>query len=145
MQKLIKIILENKFPDANVSELQEIINATPNPVVATEILCGVYEDPECAAQCSNNRLSGVKDTVKTFVSYDKWEQEVKYAYTHQETVYAFVEKKEDGRYVKEDIIKEYYDIPNGKERSEYEKKYITAHVPIKIVVRENTCDIKDWK
>lgn len=144
MQKLIKIILENKFPDTNIEQLQEIINATPNPIVATEILCGVYEEPECVIQSSNNRLSGVKDTVRTFVSYDKWAQEIKYRYTHQETTYAFVAEKKDV-YTKEDIIKEYYDFPNGAERREYEEQYHVTHVPIKIVVRENTCDIKDWK
>ena len=43
MEKVIKALLEAKFPKVDSNNLMTVINATANPVVATEILTGLYE------------------------------------------------------------------------------------------------------
>ena len=45
MEKIIKIALEAKFPGIDLTNLLDVLNATGNAVVATEILLGIYEEP----------------------------------------------------------------------------------------------------
>lgn len=84
MTKIINALLEAKFTGMNVPALLEIINATPNPSIATEILCGLYEEPVI------NPTKVEKDgSVKTFKSYDKWNDKVTYSYLRAETKSAY--------------------------------------------------------
>jgi|DEB0MinimDraft_4_1074332.scaffolds.fasta_scaffold102758_2 hypothetical protein len=80
MDKLIKIILEEKFLNIDINALVEIVYATPNPIVATEILCGVTHEPSLPKTSCSPQLQGDGDTLRTFESYDKWSREVKYSY-----------------------------------------------------------------
>jgi hypothetical protein len=143
MNKLIKIILEAKFPQVDANKMLEIINATPNPVVATEIICNVYEAPVFDMESHSNKLRGMDDSSRLFISYDKWKEEVKYSYISQKTIYAFVRKNEDGVYIKEDIVKEYYDLTT-LERERYNKEYHLCHVPISQREEETTCKVNEW-
>lgn len=42
MNKIIKLALGLSYPTDKLTALQEVINATPNAQMATEILLGVY-------------------------------------------------------------------------------------------------------
>ena len=46
MNKIIKLALGLSYPQDKLVALEEIIAATPNPTMATEILLGVYEKPQ---------------------------------------------------------------------------------------------------
>lgn len=77
-------LLELSFPNVNVDSLMEVIGATANPRVATEILCGVYTDPVV----SKEKIS--RDNVlRTFVLYDKWLDQINYSYLQEQTVYEY--------------------------------------------------------
>jgi hypothetical protein len=84
MNNLERKLIELTFPTVNVDNIMEIIVATPNATVATEILCGVYQEPVF-----------VKDKITssgkayTFVSYDKWLDQIKYSYLQEETKYCY--------------------------------------------------------
>lgn len=82
MEKVIKAALTAKYPSIDISQLMEVINATPNSVIATEILLGVYEDPQIPYRQVNNKRS---EGILTFVSYDKWKDVVNYSYNWVET------------------------------------------------------------
>lgn len=84
MNNLERKLIELTFPTVNVDALMEIIVATPNSRVATEILCGVYQEPDFVKEKidSNDRL-------RTFTHYDKWTEQVHYAYLEPEIVYAY--------------------------------------------------------
>ena len=77
-------LLELSFPNVNVDSLMEVIVATPNPRVATEILCGVYTDPVV----SKEKISR-EGTARTFVLYDKWLDQINYSYLQEQTVHEY--------------------------------------------------------
>ena len=80
MDKIIVVALKANFPGININAVMDVINATPNPVVATETLLGIYEEPEIAYQSMVER-----NTVCTFVSFDKYKERVTYKYSRTNT------------------------------------------------------------
>lgn len=95
MNKIIEKLLTVTFPTVDINNLLEIVSATPNPEVATEILCGLYQEPEIANKLVNSKGS---EGILTFKSYDKWQDRVNYSYKAPETKGAYFKaglKKED--------------------------------------------------
>jgi hypothetical protein len=84
MNNLERKLIELTFPTVNVDSLMEIIVATPNPTVATEILCGVYVEPEFV----KDKLTS-EGTARTFVLYDKWNEQIKYSYLSELVGYCY--------------------------------------------------------
>jgi len=83
MSKIISKLLSVQFPTVDLASLMEIINATPNPELATEILCGLYEQPVIPVMVrKDNRHNG---EVLTLTKYDKWEDRVHYSYMREKT------------------------------------------------------------
>ena len=83
MSKIISKLLSVQFPTVDLASLMEIINATPNPELATEILCGLYEQPVIPAMTrTHNRHNG---EVLTLTKYDKWQDKVHYSYMREKT------------------------------------------------------------
>lgn len=81
MNKIINALLAAKYPNVDVAALSEIVAATPNAEVATEILCGLYEMPIINEQPSEKMLSNRKDEFNiTFLSYNKFNDEITYEY-----------------------------------------------------------------
>jgi len=79
MEKLIKALLEDRFPDVESSNLLTVINATPNPVIATEILTGLYEYPEVPETTQSSLLLKRYHSPK-FKSFDPLRNEVSFEY-----------------------------------------------------------------
>jgi hypothetical protein len=77
MENLVRELLKIKFPTVELDSLMEIINATPNVVVATEILCGVYQEPQIKKRIKNGKK------IYEFDSYNKWENRVYYHYLEE--------------------------------------------------------------
>jgi hypothetical protein len=93
--KIIQELLKMKFPSVDTNSLMEIINATPNPELATEIMCGIYTEPTVG---SHTRVKHRDRGLCIFVSYHKWSNEITYAYEQEETKGAYFPKgtlKED--------------------------------------------------
>lgn len=133
MNNLERKLIELTFPTVNVDSLMEIIVATPNSRVATEILCGVYVEPEFV---QNKLTSG--NVARTFVCYDKWNEQIKYAYTEEVTEYLHFPQSVD----KNTITRENYkslccDYNNDTYR------YGVATGEFK--ERTDWCTINDWE
>lgn len=89
MEKIIAKLLEVSYPGINTSVLLEIVQATPSPQVATEMLCGLYSYPEIV----NKRvMSSDSKTIYTFKRYNKWKDEVFYSYERKATKSAYFPK-----------------------------------------------------
>ena len=86
----MEVALTGKFGAEAVTNLMDVILATPNPEMATEILLGVYEKPEIPHTVTSN--SGVE---KTVVSVDYWNDNVRYAYEEKVTKHIYVDTNLD--------------------------------------------------
>ena len=73
MISLIKI-------ETDLVSLNEILNQTCNPDVATQILNGTYQEPEIykADRASTPLREDAPRKQYVFISYNKWRDEVKY-------------------------------------------------------------------
>ena len=94
MTNIEKALLSNVFPHVDITLLEEVINATPNTGVATEILCGIYLEPEVPQQVWND------DKTRTYImdSFNKWTGNVSYHYFTPKKISAYFPpevKKED--------------------------------------------------
>lgn len=76
MDKIITVALKAQFPGINIDAVLDVINATSNPVIATETLLGIYEEPIIANQSMVER-----NAVCTFTFFDKYRQRVSYKYS----------------------------------------------------------------
>lgn len=122
MNKIIKALLESKFSNVNVDAILEVINASPNPQIATEILCGLYEETKIEHKLVKSK--NTSEGVLTFSNYDKWTDKVHYSYMSPETRGAYFPKgtkKEDVSIDKFESMKinssndaEYLHIPTGE-------------------------------
>ena len=66
--------------ETDLESLNEILNATGNPTVATQILNGTYQEPEIykADRASTPVRKDQEREQYVFISYDKWKDQVKY-------------------------------------------------------------------
>lgn len=89
MNKIIEKLLTVTFPTVDVNSLFEVVSATPNPELATEILCGLYEEqvlPRVVQETSGDKRE------LTFKSYNKWEDKVNYSYIKEKTIHGYFPK-----------------------------------------------------
>lgn len=75
MNKIIEVALASAKP--TVEQLLEVISATPNLEVATEILLGVYVEPTIEEKCK--RVVDNETNIE-FISFNKFTNEVSYYY-----------------------------------------------------------------
>ena len=65
MNKIIRAALAATFPGISVDALLEVINATQNPVTATEKLIGVFEEPKLNPQWKKGT-----DATRTLIGFE---------------------------------------------------------------------------
>jgi hypothetical protein len=78
--KIIQELLKLKFPSVDINSLMEIISATPNPELATEIMCGIYVEPNVG---SHTRIEHRSKGICCMKSYDKWNNSLVYLYEEE--------------------------------------------------------------
>ena len=83
MNKIIKAALAAKFNASDVEVLLEVISKTENPEVATELLLGIYEQPDVNLAVHPNYEPNQQN--KMFIRYDKWRDRVYYSYLYTRT------------------------------------------------------------
>ena len=131
MNKIIKVALEAKFPGLDLTSLMEIIVATGNEVVATETILGIYETPEIP------ETSIRYNDLCTFISFNKYKEEVKYSRptTRKKSLYFETQEAADicSEY-DETIGKDYYSRGDWKVEKLFSVPY----------VEENTCSLSEW-
>jgi hypothetical protein len=134
MEKIIKVALLSKFGAETLPSVMEVINATPNPTMATEILLGIYEQPEIPETTVYN------NTVRTLKSVDYWLDQVNYTYESEETKGFYIHKDTDSDLVTIDNYKEFM-----IDRSKYPDSAIWISIPTgKISMSSNYCRIDSW-
>lgn len=84
MTNIEKHLLSNTYPNLDIDLMSQIIEATPNPQLTIEILCGIYKKPEIP-RIIIDRFDFITPAKLTFVSYDMWTNRVKYKWTVKES------------------------------------------------------------
>jgi len=131
MENIIKVALLSKFSAEALPSVMEVINATPNPLMATEILLGTYEQPEIP------ETTVYKDKVRTLKSVDYWLDQVHYTYEVAET---------KGFYIHEDTDKDQVTIENYKEfMIDRTQNAVWINIPTgKTSISSSYCSIDSW-
>ncbi len=132
MKTIVEVALATKFDEKQVPSILEIIGATPNPEMATEILLGIYEQPVLKDTAVRNNV------VLTLVSADYWQGRVNYEYQDESKKSFYVHKDTDKSLITLDNYKEYAIDWNAENAVHME--LLTGE----IVTRRNDCHISDW-
>lgn len=101
METILTVALGTVFPKQDIESIMEVINATPNPDIATQILLGIYEEPVIQASAVYNN----KDCY--FISYDKWDDKVNYYYMINDSKHIYVKKGTDTSLINENNYEEF--------------------------------------
>jgi hypothetical protein len=101
MDKILKVALGTIFPKENIDNILEVIHATPSSDVATAILLGIYEEPALQPDAVIN------DKDCTLVSYNKWNDQVRYSYLVNDTKHIYIAKDTDTKLITEDNYQDY--------------------------------------
>ena len=131
MEKIIILALETKFPNVNLKNLMDVLNATGNAVVATELLLDIYEEPKIPERAL------LYKTPATFVSYDKFKEEVRYSTDSYTTKNLYFDSEEVANECVEydaSIGREYYYRKDGDFKKEFK-------VPTKSF---STINLREW-
>jgi hypothetical protein len=131
MEKIIKAALLSKFSAEALPSIMEVINATPNPILATEILLGTYEQPELPETTVS------KDKVRTLKSVDYWLDQVHYTYEVAET---------KSFYIHEDTDKDQVTIENYEQfMIDRTQNAVWIGIPTgKTSISSSWCSIDSW-
>jgi hypothetical protein len=132
MKTIVEVALATKFDEKQVPSILEIIGATPNPEMATEILLGIYVQPVLKDTAVRNNV------VLTLVSADYWHGHVTYEYQDEIKKSFYIHKDTDKSLITLDNYKEYAIDWNAENAVHME--LLTGE----IVTRKNTCNISDW-
>lgn len=101
METILTVALGTVFPKQNIESIMEVINATPNPDIATAILLGIYEEPVI----QSSAIHDDKDCY--FVSYNKWDNQVQYSYMIKDSKHIYVKKGTDTSLINENNYEEF--------------------------------------
>ena len=101
METILTVALGTVFPKQNIESIMEVINATPNPDIATAILLGIYEEPVIQSSAIYN------DRDCYFISYNKWDDKVNYYYMINDSKHIYGNKDIDTNLINEDNYKEF--------------------------------------
>lgn len=134
MNNVEKKLIELTFPTVNVDSLMEIIVATPNATVATEILCGIYVEPVFI----QDKLSP-NGTARTFMSYDKWNKQVQYMYLQEEIKYAYFPETVDKNTI---TVENYKSLECDYGISGAYRHGVKTGV---METRTDWCSVRDWE
>jgi hypothetical protein len=133
MNKIIEVALKGRFGTDDLTNLMEVITATPNPEMATEILLGVYVRPEIP-----NVVVTDQGLEKTVVSIDYWTNYVTYSYKEEVRKQFYIDKDTDTSLITLDNYKDY-------ERSWDNDNIRSFYLPTgEIRQRQSSCSFSDW-
>jgi hypothetical protein len=136
MNKIIEKLLTVTFPTVEINNLMEIIEATPNPEIATEIICGLYQSPVLPKVV--RETSGDMREL-TLTSYNKWDDRVNYSFTKEKRINGYFPKGT----LAEDIT-----LDNFKEKKvEWgsEKDLVTIYIKTgELITDSSYCSSSTW-
>jgi thymidylate synthase len=147
MEKITRLALSLKFNPGDIDSIMEIIEATGNTQVATEILLGVYEAPEVAIIAPNTKY----ETNRKLVNYDKFKDEVKYTYNSVKELSAWFLKGQEDLSLENSVSKKTWTDDVAKELAistdEVRRLYTKKVYDREIDPRDNTSitSLKNWQ
>jgi hypothetical protein len=80
-------LIELTFPNIDVDTIMEIICATGNPTIATEKLCGIYNEPQF------ERFKIINRHQSEFIAYNPWTETIEFSYLRPITKSGYFPKK----------------------------------------------------
>jgi len=138
MNKIIRIALQNKFPGIEIEALMEVINQTPNAVIAVETLMNVYEVPDISKTSIYPQGSS---KICRFKSFDKYTEKVTYEYDSTESKTLYFDTKE----IAEESNSYDLAVSNKTGRDYYSRDDFRAEKSFRIpCVSKLTCDLESW-
>jgi hypothetical protein len=133
MNKIIEVALKGRFGTDDLTNLMEVVTATPNPEMATEILLGVYVRPDLP-----NVVVTDQGLEKTVVSIDYWTNYVTYSYKEEVRKQFYIDKDTDTSLITLDNYKDY-------ERRYDDDNIRSFYLPTgEIRQRQSSCSFSDW-
>ena len=132
MSTISRVALGTIFPKENIDSILEVINATPNADVATEILLGIYVEP------------GVQETAVisgkncSLINYNKWTGKVNYSYETPDTVHIYVQKDVDTALITEE---NYESFKYSSSKPDYKGHTVILSTMRKVV---SDCYLEGW-
>jgi len=137
MTNIEKALLSTVHPTLEISLLEEIIDATPSSCVATEILCGIYLEPEMPSAVWKDKEQTVSYHKSSF---DKWNNTVSYWF--------MTPKSLGGGYFPKTIKVEDITEANFKElkkdSSEENVHYVTVYSTTEMERNTNSMELTRW-
>jgi hypothetical protein len=133
MNKITKLALGLSYPQDKISALLEIVNATPNPVMATEILLGVHEKVKLASKvkASNGNIRVLKEA-------NEWTDTVSYGYLKPKRIGSYYPKGTDAKLLN-DSNWEKLKAKSSDENTEY--LYFNSEI---MEEQTSSCSFKEW-
>jgi hypothetical protein len=132
MNKIIEVALTGKFGAEAVTNLWDVITATPNPEMAAEILLGVYVKPEIPNTIVENNVK------KTVVSVDYWQALVTYSYEEEVRKHLYVEDSLDTSVI---TLENWKQFDNAYGKSNIKSFYLPTG---EIKTKQSHTSIGDW-
>lgn len=135
MKTIETIALSTVFKEDQIENLLTVCAATPNPSIGLEILLGIYKEPLIETKGLRKMNSG--DQEVTFVSFDKWTNNVRFSYVKNKTVGIYVKKDTDVSQITEENYKSFC-VDYGDD---------TKHFTVKKTETElsyDKCDLSYW-
>ena len=136
MDKIIRIALQTQFPAVNMDSLLSVINATPNPTMATEMLLEVWEEPKILLYWEREHRDGTV-VKRNFVSADFWRNKVTYSQEVPEKVQLYYPAG-----TTQEQAKELEGAKSSKEFGQYYEYYWMPTGNVKL--QNDTCDLAEW-
>lgn len=137
MTNIEKALLSNVHPHIDINLLEEVIDATPNSCVATEILCGIYLEPEFPQMVYQDKD---KTIIYQVESFDKWQNQVKYWYETPKCL--------GGGYFPRSIEKDAINENNYKElkvdSSTNDCRYVSVYSTTEMERKTSSIDLSRW-
>lgn len=107
MEKIMRALLQAKYPSIDADVLLEIASMTPNSTVAVEKLCGLHE-PHTEDSLGKYRIGKTSGhPYYTLVSINEWTEEVSYQYEYEETKGCYVPQDVDSSILTIENIDQY--------------------------------------
>lgn len=133
--KITRVALSSMYSAENVENLLMVINATPDPVIALEILLGIYEEPILpTTKASTLSTTGVL----TLNSFDKMQDRVTYTYPQKNNKTRYFKTQEAA-----DLIAVYSD--NNESQYSYSDQYpIKKEFEMPDYKQSSSCTSKEW-
>jgi hypothetical protein len=143
MKTIVEVALATKFTESQVPVIMEVINATPNPEMATQILLGIWVKPVVYHSMYRKRRNygkNLDDVVMCFAKdINLWEGMVSYTYEKPEMKSFYVPKDTDESLV---TLRNYQDF---KCDYDHEGGYKSLSIPTGNMVEVgDTCTLAEW-